>query len=201
MPKLFMLLIGCRPPKRHVEQHDVFFSIGENIRDLIPQVKRFWPEAKGGLHLDAWREVTKVDNNRISVSDSPGKSSGLQLFFINLGGYQPGEFEEFHYKMLITAEDKGLAVARAKDAAFYKHKGFKGAPSHIDDRYGVDVDDIFKIPDILPPDTKRSYSLLIEPAPPNQEEDEIHLGYFKLDSVDKWAMIRSDASSQKSSPE
>ena len=38
MPKLYMLLIGATPPERNIEQHDVFFGIGEKIKDLIPEV-------------------------------------------------------------------------------------------------------------------------------------------------------------------
>jgi hypothetical protein len=30
-----MLLIGATPPERNIEQHDVFFGIGETIKDLI----------------------------------------------------------------------------------------------------------------------------------------------------------------------
>ncbi|MHA4845812.1 DUF1543 domain-containing protein [Flavitalea antarctica] len=201
MPKLFMLLIGCTPPGRHVEQHDVFFTIGETIREVIPQVQAFWPEAKKSLHFDAWREVTKVDGHKIAVLPSPGVPSAVQLFFINLGGYKAGEFEEFHYKMIIAAADKGEAVAKAKQVAFFRHTGFKGARAHIDDRYGVDVDDFFAIPDILPAITKTQYSLSITPLVEDQPEDELHLGYFKLDSVDKWDTTFSDAASQKSSPE
>jgi hypothetical protein len=201
MPKLFMLLIGCMPPGRHVEQHDVFFSIGDSIRDVIPQVQAFWPEAKNSLHFDAWREVRKVDGFSTKVIEAAGTASETQLFFINLGGYKPGEFEEFHYKMIIAAGDKGDAVTRAKQVAFFRHTGFKGATAHIDDRYGIDVDDFFAIPDILPADIKKKYSLEVTPASEDQPEDEIHLGYFKLDSVDKWATTFSDAASQKSSPE
>lgn len=201
MPKLFMLLIGCKPQGRHVEQHDVFFAIADSIRDTIPQVKAFWPEGGSGLHYDAWREVTKVDAYSINVIPSPGIKSSVQLFFINLGGYKPREFEEFHYKTIIPASDKGEAVAKAKEVAFFRHTGFKGARAHIDDRYGVDVDDFFAIPDILPSSFKKQFSLDISPAPENMPEDDIHLGYFKLDSVDKWATILPDAASQKSRPE
>ena len=45
--KLFYIIIGCTPKGRHTEQHDVFFGIAENIRDLVPEMINFWPEAKG----------------------------------------------------------------------------------------------------------------------------------------------------------
>ena len=34
------------------------------------------------------------------------------------------------------------AIRRAKTTTFFKEKDFKGAHSHIDDQFGVDVDDI-----------------------------------------------------------
>jgi hypothetical protein len=103
--------------------------------------------------------------------------------------------------MIIAAADKGEAVAKAKQVAFFRHTGFKGARAHIDDRYGVDVDDFFAIRDILPESTKKQFSLEISTAETEQPEDEIHLGYFKLDNVAKWDTTFSDAASEKSSPE
>jgi hypothetical protein len=200
-----MLLVGAMPRGRNIEQHDVFFGIGDSIKELIPDLIAFWPEAKDKLHVDAWREVTRVNDYAVSVvtesETDESNFSAAQLFFINLGGYKKNEFEEFHYKMLVAAAGKGEAIQQSKQTAFFRHTGFQGANSHIDDKYGVDVDDVFEIKDILPASTKQKYSLRIEPAQAGQPEDEIHLGYFKLDNVDKWATIRPEASSQKSSPE
>ncbi|MGH2565793.1 MAG: DUF1543 domain-containing protein, partial [Ginsengibacter sp.] len=102
-----------------------------------------------------------------------------KLFFINLGGYKQNEFEEYHYKMLAIGNDKGTAIQKAKGTAFYKHTGFSNAPSHVDDKYGIDVDDIYNIEDILSKDTKENYSINISEAT-NSYTDEIHLGYFQL---------------------
>src|SRR5205809_7872825 len=66
MPKLFMLLIGCTPPERNIEQHDVFFGIGESTRDLVPQMISFWP-GENRLHVDAWRTITRVSGYNIEV--------------------------------------------------------------------------------------------------------------------------------------
>ena len=129
--KLFMLLIGCTPGGRNIEQHDIFFGIGNSVKDLIPDVISFWPEAKGKLHLDAWREVTNVNGFGVTVIPHQEINNAAKLFFINLGGYKQNEFEEFHYKMIVAAGDKGEAVRLAKNTAFYKHTGFKGADSHI----------------------------------------------------------------------
>ena len=175
-----MLLIGATPPERNIEQHDVFFGIGETIKDLIPEVEAFWP-GNNKLHFDAWREITSVNGYQVEVvlKNESKQNSPFKLFFINLGGYKQNEFEEFHYKMVIAAADKAEAVNISKQTAFFKHTGFKGATAHIDDKFGVDVDDVYEITDILPASAKEKYSLLVSLAN-SLIEDEIHLGYFKL---------------------
>jgi hypothetical protein len=47
--------------------------------------------------------------------------------------------------MVIAAEDKSEAINLSKQTAFFRHTGFKGATSHIDDKFGIDVDDIYEI--------------------------------------------------------
>jgi hypothetical protein len=194
-----MLLIGCTPPERNTEQHDVFFGIGETINELVPAVQAFWPGIIK-IHFDAWREVRCVSGCRVDIvakENSPGSGDGglelaanasvpgpttsdsFKLFFLNLGGYKPGEFEEFHYKMLVAAKDKTEAIAMAKETAFFRHTGFTGAHSHIDDKYGVDVDDVYEISDILAKEMKEKYSIIVT-EDSSLPEDEIHLGYFKL---------------------
>lgn len=185
--KLFMLLIGCSPAGRHTEQHDVFFGIGNSIRDVLPDAMAFWPEAKASFHLDAWREVTLVNGYAVQVLEEEPKDSAAQLFFINLGGYKKDEFEEFHYKLIVAAADKGEAIKQAKQTAFFRHTGFKGANSHVDDKFGIDVDDCFAIADILSPNIKQHYRLMLMPAAKDSPEDTIYLGYFKPDKIDKWA--------------
>jgi hypothetical protein len=183
--KLFMLMLGCRPKGRHTEQHDIFFGLAEKPADLIPQMLQFWPEAKGVLHVDAWREVSHVSGYRIEVTektDQPAIDDSIKLFFINLGGYKQNEFDEFHYKMLIAGSSKAAAVSIAKQSAFYKHTGFKGATSHIDDKYGIDVDDLYEIKDILPPSIKEKYQLVLSTATA-PTEDLLHIGYFKLTAL------------------
>jgi hypothetical protein len=185
-PKLFMMLLGCRPKGRHTEQHDIFFSIGNSLSDLVQSINEFWPEVKGNIHIDAWREVTHVDGYKISViprGDSHQKNE-KHLFFLNLGGYKENEFEEYHYKILSVAKSLDEAKARSKETAFYKHTGFKGAVSHIDDRYGVDTDDAFEVIDILPASVKEKFELTIS-ADLTGENDSLRLGYLPLFKIPK----------------
>lgn len=181
--KLYMIMIGCRPKGRFTEQHDIFFGIGNSLSELVPQMKAFWPEAKGRIHIDAWREVTNVDNHKIEiVSKIDTIANAAQLFFINLGGYKENEFEEYHYKILATGTSLAEATKKAKATSFFKHYGFKGATSHIDDKFGIDVDDIFNVADILSPELKEKFALKISENNMNFE-DELHIGYLKLEKI------------------
>jgi hypothetical protein len=175
--KLYMVLLGCTPKGRLTEQHDIFFGIGTSIQNLVADMYSFWPDG-GELHVDSWREVTHIDGHAITIVPKT-KEEGQHLFFINLGGYKPGEMEEYHYKTLIVADSMATAVKESKKTAFYKHVGFKGAASHIDDKYGIDVDDMFKVQDILAPHLKEKYSIVITAAEESLK-DELHIGYLRL---------------------
>lgn len=177
-----MLILGCKPKGRNTEQHDTFFGIGDSLGDLLPQIKQFWPDTK--IHIDSWREVTFVDGFSIQVVPKLEATSANKLFFLNLGGYKPNDLEEYHYKLLSVAYTKSDAIQAAKKTAFYLHTGFKGATSHIDDKYGVDVDDVYEIADILPLAIKDQYSLVIEKQSGNLPEDELHIGYVTLRSLE-----------------
>jgi len=179
-----MVLLGSKAPARNVEQHDYFFGIGKSLKELVPQMKAFWPEAGNSLHVDGWREVTWVNGFRIQVDlkQQQEPSPSKQLFFINLGGYQANKLEEQHYTVLSIHDDLAQAGREAKKTAFYKSNTLKGAGSHIDEKYGIDVDHIYVIEDILPPGEKEKYQIRITPAD-DFAADEIHLGYLKLDKI------------------
>lgn len=180
---LYMVIIGCTPDGRLTEQHDTFFGIARNLKDLVPQMNAFWPEAKGEIHIDAWRKVTSVDNHSIEIIEKEEwQNAPEKLFFMNLGGYKPGEFEEYHYKLLTVAETLSIATKNSKENAFYRHYGFKGATSHIDEKYGIDIDNAYKVQDILAPEFKEKFQLKITKQE-NITEDELHIGYLKISKL------------------
>ena len=183
-PKLFMAILGCKPEGRRTEQHDIFFGIAASLKELVPQMKTFWPEAKGRLHIDAWREVTAVGRYQIEVVPKTEiQASDLKLFFLNLGGYKPGEFEEYHYKVLTVSTKLPEAIKNAKATSFYKHFWFSGAVSHIDDKYGLDVDDSYNVEDLLPESTKSAFALTFSESVQDLPEDVLHIGYLKIDAI------------------
>ncbi|GAB3934310.1 DUF1543 domain-containing protein [Mucilaginibacter myungsuensis] len=182
-----MLLLGSKAPGRHVEQHDYFFGIAADLKDMVPALKRFWRGTSANLHIDGWREVTSVDGYsvRVILKEDVPVLPPEKLFFVNLGGYQEGKLEEQHYVVLTVQADRGQAIQEAKRSVFFKTntiKGMKGANAHIDDKYGIDVDDIYNIEDMLTAEQKEKYHILITPQA-DLPEDEVHLGYFRLDKL------------------
>lgn len=199
--KLFMLKIGARPQGRLIEQHDVMFVIANSLSETIESVNQHWPAVKNNWHLDAWREVKRVGDCQILLSknslskdgwskdnaladkmladnifaedrvDNKLDNQGKQLYFVNLGGYLPGQFEEFHYKTLVIAETLGKATAQVKKTAFYQDYTFDNvdtaksgvATSHVDDKHQLDLDDIHCVADLLPNDVALTIQPLTEP--------------------------------------
>ncbi|HTD39420.1 MAG TPA: DUF1543 domain-containing protein [Mucilaginibacter sp.] len=180
--RLFMLLLGCKPRGRHTEQHDIFFGVATSVQELVPEIKAFWPETR--IHADAWREVTAVEGYQINVSikdeaDERPHEQERKLFFINLGGYQENRFEEQHHILLTVKKDKATAITEAKNTLFFQHNHFGSAYSHIDDKYGIDVDDFYQVEEMLSPFQKEKYKIEITTAA-GVKEDPFHLGYLKL---------------------
>lgn len=174
-----MILLGCEIEGRFIEQHDVFFGIGEKLSDLKDEMQKFL-DAKS-LHIDAWREVTSVDEYEIKVMEKGAEevAKDVFLYFINLGGYKENQFEEFHFKMLVVARSQAEAVKQAKQTLFFKNTGAKGAPAHIDDKYGIDVDDLYNVEDILSASSRDKFSISVVKKPGIQD-DTINLGYIPL---------------------
>jgi hypothetical protein len=184
-PQLFLALIGCTPPGRHTEQHDVFAGIGSSIGALVPAMQAFWPEAQGKLHLDAWRAVRQVDGYvvRLYPKGNAPEAGKERLWFINLGGYQTGWFEELHYKMLLVASSKAEAVNKAKKTLFYKENNLPGGgESHIDDQWLMEADEVLQVAEMLPTADAARWDIRLEPAT-LPAADDLHIGYFKLSKL------------------
>lgn len=193
MLTLYMAQLGGRPKGRLIEQHDIFFGVANHVSELVEDINQHWPEVKNKWHIDSYRAITKIDGYAIKLVESDeqvSKDADLKLFFINLGGYQQGSFEEFHYKLLIVAASQAEAIKQAKQSEFYKQFTFKDdaspfdAASHIDDKFEVDIDDIYNVNDLL-----SNVQLLIEPIVDADgvdiKEDKEHVGYLSIKNLRK----------------
>ena len=193
MPTLFMVQLGGRPEGRLIEQHDIFFGVANQVSELVEDINHHWPEVKNKWHIDSYRAITKVGNHTVKLIESNNQTAndnGLKLFFINLGGYQQGSFEEFHHKLLIVAATQADAIKQAKQSTFYKEFTFKdkdspfNAASHIDDKFEVDIDDIYNVNDLI-----SNVQILIEPTIHNShelanaDEDKEYVGYLSIKNL------------------
>jgi len=196
MLTLYMIQLGGRPKGRLIEQHDIFFGVANQVSELVDDINRHWPEVKNKWHIDSYRAITKVGSYAIKLIESSEQvenSADLKLFFINLGGYQQGSFEEFHYKLLIIAPNQADAIKQAKKSDFYKQFTFKdkmspfNAASHIDDKFEVDIDDIYNVNDLV-----SNAQILIEPISDTGElnvlEDKEYVGYLSIKNLKKLAL-------------
>ncbi|GAB0156314.1 hypothetical protein CHRYSEOSP005_15780 [Chryseobacterium sp. Alg-005] len=181
--KLFYMILGATPKGRNIEQHDVFFGIAENLKELVPYMKDFWKEAEGKIHIDCYQEVKFADGYEVKIAERTKTSSENHLYFINLGGYKKGYFEEFHEQHLMVGSSMGEIVKKVKQTEFYQTMGFENAVSHIDDKHGVDIDDIFNVNDILPQVMKEKYSIILEKSNAENQENPMGLGYLKIDKI------------------
>ena len=192
MLTLYMIQLGGRPKGRLIEQHDIFFGVANQVSELVDNINRHWPEVKNKWHIDSYRAITKVGSYAIKLIESSEQvenSADLKLFFINLGGYQQGSFEEFHYKLLIVAPNQADAIKQAKKSDFYKQFTFKDeaspfdAASHIDDKFEVDIDDIYNVNDLL-----SNIQLVIEHISDTDDlaiEDQEYVGYLSIKNLKK----------------
>ncbi|WBV61354.1 DUF1543 domain-containing protein [Chryseobacterium camelliae] len=181
--KLFYIILGATPKGRNIEQHDVFFGIAKSLKELVPDMKEFWKEADGKIHVDCYQEVKFADGYEVKIVEKSEKIMEEQLYFINLGGYRKGFFEEFHEQHLMVGTSMGEIVKKAKATEFYETMGFEGAVSHIDDKHGVDIDDIFNVTDILPEKMKEKYSIVLHKSDVKNQENPMGLGYLNIDKI------------------
>ncbi|MGY6552996.1 MAG: DUF1543 domain-containing protein [Wenzhouxiangella sp.] len=166
-PSLFVVMLGGRAPGCRIELHDVAFAVGQALEDTHEQLLAQWFGQARGLHVDAWMKVEQVQGYRVSLRpEPPASDQAVRLYFVNIGGYQPGELAEQHGYMVLAASGKAQAKAQAKRLLL---QGFDSV--HKDDLY--EVDDLLEI--------GRVGGLHIHLVPsPEAKPPEVVNGYFPL---------------------
>jgi len=131
-PSLFLVVLGGRVAQAHIELHDVRFVVGNTIEDTLPALRRQWFGARRGLHLDSWMLVRFVDGYRLELRPQPFEGPE-QLWFVNMGGYDPLQLAELHAFGLFVAASPEAARAAAR------RQLLPGAEQrHKDDLHGVE---------------------------------------------------------------
>jgi hypothetical protein len=182
---LYVILLGCEMKDRLIEQHDIYFGIGESLQALAPRLKKAWRGAQG-LHVDGFMKVQQVENYKVEILPRQSASTAddiMRLYFINLGGYAPGVFDEMHYRMLAAADSMASALAKVKQHPFYsegKDVGNKGRP-HVDDKYDLNYE-VDNLTDLNSMFENEGYSIRLTKTD-TFSQPEVVLGYMKVDSL------------------
>ena len=118
--KLFVYYLGGRAGRANIEVHDVAFAVGARYEDAFPYLREHWFGDLNGLHIDCYAELAYADGYAIEValrSDAATDFSqtSAKLFFVNLGAYQHGQFEEVHFNKIVVATSEEEAKQRAKE--------------------------------------------------------------------------------------
>lgn len=177
-PALFVVCLGGRAPGCNVELHDVVFVTGRDLEETHDQMLDQWFGQPDGLHVDAWARVDTVAGYRVALSESP-QADGPGLYFVNIGGYAPGELWERHAYALYVGHSKAEIKERAKSELLVGRDAV-----HRDDFY--DVDDILEID----PSGGWHVSLIPDPA---AENPAVTNGYFPIPrkTIERWRARRS----------
>ena len=134
---LFLVVLGGRAHKANVELHDVRWVVGPKIEDTFNVLRKNWFGSIDGLHIDSFKKIEHVDGYKINLkifekNKIKNKQSSNQinpqknLWFVNIGGYDPSSMQEKHEFGLVVAssslEAKNKAISKWLSGCRKKHK-------------------------------------------------------------------------------
>ena len=122
---LFLVVLGGRAIKANVELHDVRWVIGSKIEDTFDVLRRDWFGTIKGLHIDSYKKINYVDGYKINLKNIENKkikneksfirdNNKKNLWFVNIGGYDPLSMQEKHEFGLVVASSSVEAKNKAK---------------------------------------------------------------------------------------
>lgn len=178
--RLLAVCLGGRAPGCRVELHDVAFAVGTDLESIHGQLLDSWFGTADGLHVDAWAVIDRVPGFRVQLARTPPEN-GLRLYFVNIGGYLPGEFGERHAWAFYAGAGPAEVKARARRELLVGKDSV-----HRDDLHAVD--------DLIEVDPGNGWSVHLTPdseacAPT------VSNGYFPLPAktIAAWKRARAEA--------
>ena len=114
---LFLVVLGGRAKKANIELHDVRWVVGSKIEDTYDTLRKDWFGSSKGLHIDSYKKIKYLDGHKINLRNvenlkinknkfSNKSKTKKNLWFVNIGGYDPTSMQEKHEFGLVTAKTK-----------------------------------------------------------------------------------------------
>ena len=134
---LYLVVLGGRVKKANIELHDVRWVVGTKIEDTYDSLRKDWFGSLKGLHIDSYKKIKYLDGYKINLRNveslkiknnkfSDKSYSKNNLWFINIGGYDPSSMQEKHEFGLVIAsskiEAKNIAKSKWLIGCKKKHK-------------------------------------------------------------------------------
>ncbi len=122
---LYLVVVGGRVKKANIELHDVRWVVGSKIEDTYDTLRKDWFGSLKGLHIDSYKKIKYLDGYKISLRNvenlknhnnkfSIKSNTKKNLWFVNIGGYDPTSMQEKHEFGLVIATNKSEAKNIAK---------------------------------------------------------------------------------------
>ena len=119
-------MLGGRAKNANVELHDVRWVVGSKIEDTYDVLRRDWFGTYEGLHIDSYKKINYVNGYKINLKNIEnkklknkknfnGNNTKKNLWFVNIGGYDPTSKQEKHEFGLVVASSKLEAKNIAKE--------------------------------------------------------------------------------------
>ena len=134
---LYLVVLGGRADKANIELHDVRWVVGSKIEYTYDTLRNDWFGSSKGLHIDSYKKIRYIDGHKINLinveKDKIRKKQLVKkilpkknLWFVNIGGYNPTSMQEKHEFGLVTAstkfEAKNIAKSKWLIGCKKKHK-------------------------------------------------------------------------------
>jgi hypothetical protein len=142
---LFLVVLGGRSKKANVELHEVRWVVGCKIEDTYDTLRKDWFGSPKGLHIDSYKKIKYIDgykiilknfeNDKINKNQLANRTKNQKnLWFVNIGGYDPSSMQEKHEFGLVIASNKLEAKNKAKSKWLIGYE-----KKHKDDMASIEI--------------------------------------------------------------
>ena len=134
---LYLVVLGGRAKKANIELHDVRWVVGSKIEETFDTLRKDWFGSSKGLHIDSYKKIRFIDGYKINLKNFENDKINKKqlanrtnhqknLWFVNIGGYNPTSMQEKHEFGLVAAstklEAKNIAKSKWLIGCKKKHK-------------------------------------------------------------------------------